>query len=119
MPRRFIGSVIAPIGLRSYARAFFTLSDIARGLVLGCKRLKFFSACACGGVAMVEEIPILYRRGGVSVANLKAYLKLDTVAAVSDTWMTMKDDLVTGQRDNIRNASKAVLETGARVRSPR
>ncbi|MBM3890361.1 MAG: bifunctional 4-hydroxy-2-oxoglutarate aldolase/2-dehydro-3-deoxy-phosphogluconate aldolase [Verrucomicrobia bacterium] len=104
-----------------------TPSDIEQGLALGCKLLKFFPAGAFGGVATLEAFSAPYRHtgvkfmptGGVSTANLEAYLKLDTVAAVGGTWIAKKDDLAAGKWDNIRNACKAALEIVARVRGPR
>jgi len=39
--------------------------------------------------------------GGASTANLEAYLKIDTVAAVGGTWIAKKEDLSEGKWDVI------------------
>jgi 2-dehydro-3-deoxyphosphogluconate aldolase/(4S)-4-hydroxy-2-oxoglutarate aldolase len=53
----------------------------------------------------------------VSTANLEAYLKLDTVAAVGGTWIAKKEDLAAGKWDDIRNRCKAALEIVAKARA--
>jgi 2-dehydro-3-deoxyphosphogluconate aldolase/(4S)-4-hydroxy-2-oxoglutarate aldolase len=101
-----------------------TPSDIEMGLSLGCKFLKFFPAEANGGVGMVEALSAPYKHtgvrfmptGGVNMANLESYLKLDTVAAVGGTWIAKKEDLVNGNWDGIRDRCKAALEIVAKAR---
>jgi 2-dehydro-3-deoxyphosphogluconate aldolase/(4S)-4-hydroxy-2-oxoglutarate aldolase len=101
-----------------------TPSDIEAALALGCKLLKFFPAGVFGGVATVEAFSAPYKHtgvkfmptGGVSTANLEAYLKLDTVAAVGGTWIAKKEDLTAGKWDDIRSRCKAALEIVAKAR---
>ena len=101
-----------------------TPSDIEAGLSLGCKLLKFFPAEALGGVAMIEALSAPYKHtgvrfvptGGVNTANLEAYLKLDTVAAVGGTWLAKKEDLASGRWDDIRNRCQAAVAIVAKAR---
>jgi 2-dehydro-3-deoxyphosphogluconate aldolase/(4S)-4-hydroxy-2-oxoglutarate aldolase len=102
-----------------------TASDIEMGLSLGCKFLKFFPAEANGGVAMIEALSAPYKHtglrfmptGGVNLANLESYLKLDTVIAVGGTWIARKEDLANRDWDGIRDRCKAALEIVAKARA--
>ncbi len=102
-----------------------TPSDIEGGLALGCKLLKFFPAEALGGVAMIQALAAPYQHtglrfmptGGVSMANLQSYLRLDTVAAVGGTWLARKEDLAAARWDDIRNRCKAALEIAGGARA--
>ena len=84
-------------------------SDIEAGLELNCKLLKFFPAEALGGTRLLEALSAPYKHtgvmfmptGGASLANLGAYLKIDTVAAVGGTWIAKKEDLAEGRWDVI------------------
>jgi len=84
-------------------------SDIEAGLELGCKLLKFFPAEALGGTKLLSALSAPYKHtgvrfmptGGASTANLEAYLKIDTVAAVGGTWIAKKEDLSEGKWDVI------------------
>lgn len=76
-----------------------TPTDIETALELGLETVKFFPAEALGGLATmtalcgpygsVRFIPL----GGVSPANMNAYLSHPKVAAVGGTWLA-KDDLI-------------------------
>src|SRR5690349_17039526 len=67
-----------------------TPSEIESALGLGCTLLKFFPAEALGGVAMLEALSAPYKHtgvrfmptGGVNLANLESYLKMESVIAV-------------------------------------
>ena len=101
-----------------------TPSDIEAGLGLGCKLMKFFPAEALGGVAMLEALSEPYKHtgvrfvptGGVNLANLESYLKLDTVAAVGGTWLAKKEDLAAGKWDAIRDRCRAAVAVVASAR---
>ena len=81
-----------------------TPSEVELALSLGCRVLKFFPAEAAGGVKMLEAIHAPYKHtgvrfvptGGVSPANLAAYLDCDAVAAVGGTWLAKPADLQSG-----------------------
>ena len=100
-----------------------TPTDIEAGLALGCKLLKFFPAEALGGTRMLEALSAPYRHtglrfiptGGVSLANLEAYLRLDTVAAVGGTWIAKPEDLASGNWDAIRDRCRAAVEKVAQL----
>jgi 2-dehydro-3-deoxyphosphogluconate aldolase/(4S)-4-hydroxy-2-oxoglutarate aldolase len=104
-----------------------TPSDIEAGLELGCKLLKFFPAEALGGGAMLEALSAPYKHtgvrfmptGGVSPANLGAYLKIDNVAAVGGTWIAKKEDLAAGNWREIQARCQAAVEVVRSVRSPK
>lgn len=101
-----------------------TPSDIEAGLSLGCKLLKFFPAESNGGVGMVDALSAPYKHtglrfmptGGVNPANLEAYLKIETVAAVGGTWIAKKEDLANGNWADVRSRCKAAVEVVAKVR---
>ncbi|MEI6241133.1 MAG: bifunctional 4-hydroxy-2-oxoglutarate aldolase/2-dehydro-3-deoxy-phosphogluconate aldolase [Planctomycetia bacterium] len=86
-----------------------TPSEVELALSLGCTTLKFFPAEAAGGVKMLEAIYAPYKHtgvkfiptGGVSPANLAAYLACDAVAAIGGTWLAKTDDLTAGRFDEI------------------
>jgi 2-dehydro-3-deoxyphosphogluconate aldolase / (4S)-4-hydroxy-2-oxoglutarate aldolase len=104
-----------------------TPSDIEQGLSLGCNLLKFFPAEALGGVSMIEALSAPYKHtgvrflptGGVSTVNLESYLKLETVAAVGGTWIARKEDLASGNWNDIRQRCGIALEIVAKSRGPR
>ena len=102
-----------------------TPTDIEAGLALGCKLLKFFPAEALGGVAMIAALSAPYKHtglrfiptGGVSTANLEAYTRLETVAAVGGTWIAKKDDLAAGKWAEVSARCKAALQIVAKARA--
>lgn len=104
-----------------------TPTDLETAMALGCKLLKFFPAEALGGTAMLEALSAPYKHtgvrfvptGGVSPANLVAYLKLDTVAAVGGTWLARKEDLAEGKWAEIRQRCRVALELVRDARRPR
>lgn len=103
-----------------------TPTDIEMGLALGCKLLKFFPAEALGGVAMLEALSAPFQHtglrfmptGGLNLANLESYLKLQTVAAAGGTWIARKQDLLDGQWAGIRDRCIAALEIVAQRPAP-
>lgn len=102
-----------------------TPSDIERALALGCQTLKFFPSELLGGVAMITALAAPYGHtgvrfmptGGVSPANLEAYLACKTVAAVGGTWLAKKDDLAQGNWAEITQRCRAAVEIVRRVRA--
>lgn len=72
-----------------------TPSDIETALDSGCPTLKFFPAEAAGGVAMLNALYAPYKHrgvrfiptGGITAANVAAYLAHPSVLAVGGTWM--------------------------------
>lgn len=72
-------------------------SDIMRGLALGLEVFKFFPAETSGGAPAIKALggPFPQARfcptGGVSPANLSAYLALSNVICVGGSWMVPSD----------------------------
>jgi len=98
-----------------------TPSEVELALSLGCRTLKFFPSEAAGGVKMLEAIHAPYRHtgvrfvptGGVSPANLAAYLACDAVAAVGGTWLAKPADLQAGLFEEITARTRAALAIAA------
>lgn len=72
-------------------------TDIISALAYGLRVVKVFPASALGGPPTVKALsgPFSQVRfvptGGVTVANARDYLRIDSVAAVGGTWMTPPD----------------------------
>ena len=100
-------------------------SDIEAGLELGCKLLKFFPAEALGGTLLLSALSAPYKHtgvrfmptGGVSPANLDAYFKIDTVAAVGGTWIAKNEDMAAGRWDVIAQRCREARALVAAARS--
>jgi 2-dehydro-3-deoxyphosphogluconate aldolase/(4S)-4-hydroxy-2-oxoglutarate aldolase len=101
-----------------------TPTEIEIGISLGCKLLKFFPAEALGGPAMIDALFPPFKHtgirflpsGGVTIANLEAYLKLGSVAAAGSTWIARPEDIAAGNWSTIRERAKSALEIVARAR---
>jgi 2-dehydro-3-deoxyphosphogluconate aldolase/(4S)-4-hydroxy-2-oxoglutarate aldolase len=100
-------------------------SDIEAGLELGCKLLKFFPAEALGGTKLLTALSAPYKHtgvkfmptGGASMANLEAYLKIDTVAAVGGTWIAKKEDMAAGKWSEIAQRCRDARALVQRIRA--
>lgn len=101
-----------------------TPSDIEAALAAGCSYLKLFPAEALGGVAMLKALSATYQHtgvrfmptGGVSPANLEAYLRVQTVAAVGGTWLAKKEDIAGGQWAAITERCRSAVAVVKQVR---
>ncbi len=101
-----------------------TPTELETALALGMHLLKFFPAEALGGATMLEAIAAPYRHagvrfmptGGVSLANMESYLKLDIVAAVGGTWLARKEDIAAGNWDEIRSRCRIARERAEAIR---
>ncbi len=79
----------------------FTPSELEHALSLGVNVLKVFPAEIGGGVKLIQALSGPYRHtgvrfvptGGVTPANLEAYLREETVLAVGGTWIARKEDI--------------------------
>lgn len=100
-------------------------SDIEAGLELGCKLLKFFPAEALGGTKLLSAFSAPYKHtgvtfmptGGASMANLEAYLKIETVAAVGGTWIAKKEDMAEGKWTEIAQRCREARAAVKRIRN--
>jgi len=99
-------------------------TDIEAGLELGCKLLKFFPAEALGGTKLLSALSAPYKHtgvrfmptGGISPANLEAYLKIETVAAVGGTWIAKKEDMAAGKWSEIAQRCRDARAIVAKAR---
>jgi len=97
-----------------------TASELMRAREAGYRHVKFFPAEAAGGVATLKALGgpfpdmVFCPTGGVSLANLGAYLAVPSVATVGGTWMTPADLLRDGAWASIeglaRDAARAVRD---------
>ena len=92
-----------------------TSTEIQMALDAGLDTVKFFPAEQLGGAKMVKALAAPYRAvkfvptGGVTSANLAAYLAIPAVLAVGGTWMVAADLLRDGKWDEVRRlAAEAV-----------
>jgi len=76
-----------------------TPSEAQHAVRLDIDTVKFFPAAAAGGPGMIGALAAAFRRlrfvptGGISPANLGAYLALDAVIACGGSWMTPQSAL--------------------------
>lgn len=108
-----------------FAPGVMTPSEIEGALELGLSVLKFFPAGDAGGPRMLNSLSGPYAHtgvrfiptGGVSLDNLKDYLRVKTVLAVGGTWIARREDIAAGNwdiiRDNCRKAVERVKELRA------
>jgi 2-dehydro-3-deoxyphosphogluconate aldolase / (4S)-4-hydroxy-2-oxoglutarate aldolase len=92
-----------------------TPSDILQALDHGLTILKFFPAESLGGIPTLEAIAAPFGgvrfvpTGGITAANLGAYLKLRAVIAVGGSWLVAPKLIAAGRFDEItRLAQEAV-----------
>ncbi|MGD8326161.1 MAG: bifunctional 4-hydroxy-2-oxoglutarate aldolase/2-dehydro-3-deoxy-phosphogluconate aldolase [Sphingomonadales bacterium] len=92
-----------------------TASEAMIAASFGFSRLKFFPAEASGGVAALKGFagPLANLHfcptGGVSKANMKAYLGLPNVMAVGGSWMVPTDLIEQGRFEDITALAKDAL----------
>lgn len=91
-----------------------TPSDIQRGLRLGLRRLKLFPAGVAGGLQLLGALAPVFPQvrfmpsGGVSPANLAAYLAHPAVFAASGSWIASADRIAAGPEAVAEAAREAV-----------
>ncbi len=84
-----------------------TPTDILQALDHGLTLLKFFPAEALGGIATLEAIAAPFvgvkfvPTGGITAANLGAYLKVPAVFAVGGSWLVAPKLIAAGAFDEI------------------
>ena len=111
------------VGLQ-FSPGVMTPSEVEQALTLGCRLLKFFSAEAAGGVNLLQALAGPYAHtgvkfvptGGVSAANLTAYLKLPVVAAIGGSWMVDKQLVNGGRWADITRLTREALAAAAAVK---
>ena len=88
-------------------------SLVEQAMEMGLKTLKFFPAEPSGGVSMLKALTAVYPvnfmpTGGVSPANVDAYLALKSVVACGGTWMVPTDKMDKGDWDGIAELVRAI-----------
>ena len=94
-----------------------TPSDIQRALHAGCTYMKFFPAERSGGIVALKAISAPYRSfgiqycptGGVSPANMTAYLAHEDVFAVGGTWLATRDQIASGDWTTIQQQAEHAI----------
>jgi len=92
-----------------------TPSEIARGLSLGLKVLKFFPAEALGGMKTLNSMSAPFKdlrfipTGGIDLRLLPEYLQSKKVAAVGGSWMVPQTLVDQGEFDKIGHLTTEAL----------
>lgn len=93
-----------------------TVSELMAGMNYGLKEFKFFPAEANGGVKALKAIagPFSQVRfcptGGISLANYRDYLALDSVLCIGGSWLVPEDALENGNYDKITELAQQVVQ---------
>ena len=103
----------------SFMPGIMTPSDIESALNFGLRILKFFPAEACGGVKMLKSIAAPYLHtgikfnptGGINAQNFMSYLELASVLAVGGTWIAKREDIASGNWDQIKQNCQLVTKS--------
>jgi 2-dehydro-3-deoxyphosphogluconate aldolase / (4S)-4-hydroxy-2-oxoglutarate aldolase len=102
-----------------------TPTEIQMALDKGLDLLKFFPAEALGGIPMLEAVAAPFGAvrfiptGGISAANLAAYLSLPMVFAVGGSWLVTARLLSDGAFQEIRRLTQEAVAIVDRVRQKR
>ncbi|MBJ3813990.1 bifunctional 4-hydroxy-2-oxoglutarate aldolase/2-dehydro-3-deoxy-phosphogluconate aldolase [Shimwellia pseudoproteus] len=97
-----------------------TVSELMLGMDHGLKEFKFFPAEANGGVKALKAIagPFAQIRfcptGGISPANYRDYLALNSVLCVGGSWLVPDDAMEAGDYDRITALAKEAV-AGAKL----
>lgn len=105
------------------APGVLTPGEMEQALELGCPTVKFFPASAAGGPDFIKAVAAPYAHtplrlvplGGISEANLAAYLALPLVVAVGGSWLTDRKLAAAGRWDEITTLTRraVAVATGA------
>lgn len=93
-----------------------TVSELMLGMQYGLKEFKFFPAEANGGVKALQAIggPFAHIRfcptGGISPANYRDYLALNSVLCIGGSWLVPADALEAGDYDRITTLAREAVE---------
>ncbi|EFB70921.1 bifunctional 4-hydroxy-2-oxoglutarate aldolase/2-dehydro-3-deoxy-phosphogluconate aldolase [Providencia rustigianii] len=93
-----------------------TVSELMAGMNYGLKEFKFFPAEANGGVKALKAIsgPFSQVRfcptGGISLANYRDYLALDSVLCIGGSWLVPEDALAAGDYERITQLAQEAVQ---------
>ena len=85
-----------------------TPSEVEQALARGLRLVKLFPAAAIGGVGYIRALAGPYPMmrfvptGGITAADVAAYLAVPAVVAVGGTWLTSPDTVAAGAWETIR-----------------
>jgi 2-dehydro-3-deoxyphosphogluconate aldolase/(4S)-4-hydroxy-2-oxoglutarate aldolase len=91
------------------------VSELMLGLDQGLREFKFFPAEANGGVKALQAIagPFPQVRfcptGGISPANYRDYLALNSVHCIGGSWLVPNDALESGDYDRITSLAREAV----------
>ena len=99
-----------------------TPSEVQAAVLHGLERVKLFPAGVIGGLGLIEALAGPFPEvsfmpsGGVSAANLGAYLAHPAVFSAGCSWIATRSDIADGRFDRIRSlAREAASAVGANV----
>lgn len=93
-----------------------TVSELMAGMNCGLKEFKFFPAEANGGVKALKAIagPFSQVRfcptGGISLANYRDYLALESVLCIGGSWLVPEDALESGNYEKITELAQQAVQ---------
>nr|WP_276882731.1 bifunctional 4-hydroxy-2-oxoglutarate aldolase/2-dehydro-3-deoxy-phosphogluconate aldolase [Campylobacter cuniculorum] len=93
-----------------------TAGELMLALEFGFDTLKFFPAQAAGGVNMLKSFSGPFKdikfcpTGGISIDNMKEYLKLDNVICIGGSWLTPKELVLRKEWQKISQLTSQSLE---------
>lgn len=99
-----------------------TPSEAQAAWNLGLRTVKFFPASLSGGPAMLKALSSVFQHmqfmptGGVTPANLGAYLEIPSVIACGGSWLTPASEIDKSNYDAITTLAKSALEIARGVR---
>lgn len=100
-----------------------TPTELMQAVTHGVEVVKLFPAEVLGGARMIAALSAVWPEvrfvptGGISAAELSAYLALPQVVAVGGSWMVSRAAVVAGDWDAITRATVAAIATAAAARS--
>lgn len=98
-----------------------TPSEVMHAREIGFRLLKLFPAEQAGGLAMLKALagPLgdvqFCPTGGVSLANLTAFLQQPNVALVGGSWLAPRDLVEQGRWDEVTALARAATQAAAQV----
>ena len=93
-----------------------TGTEIIRARRAGLSQLKFFPAVPLGGVAAISALAGPFGdvrflpSGGLTLQNAAEFLALESVFAVSGSWMASRAMIADGSFDEVERSSRATVE---------
>ncbi|EPL9572379.1 bifunctional 4-hydroxy-2-oxoglutarate aldolase/2-dehydro-3-deoxy-phosphogluconate aldolase [Providencia rettgeri] len=93
-----------------------TVSELMLGMNYGLKEFKFFPAEANGGVKALKAITGPFSQvkfcptGGISLANYRDYLALESVLCIGGSWLVPEDALNSGNYEKITQLAQEAVQ---------